>query len=204
MPRALVLKFRNKDIICTPEKVDRSKLYGFIDVEALDSKGRKCTLATLAEDGRTIVGIGGSAFGVLSPDGEWLEKSTLKAVDREGRDVKPVASSYSAPVLVSKTVTIDEYLSHNIKSVYMLNPEGQTEDLIAELKKGTIFTFPYSFRGGLAADAGFLIAGADGGFFFCVGQPTTIHFVGLEQISAPTEEDVDSEGDDDSLDFGMM
>ncbi len=84
MPRALVLKFRNKDIICTPEKVDRSKLYGFIDVEALDSKGRKCTLATLAEDGRTIVGIGGSAFGVLSPDGEWLENrrsrpSTAKA-----------------------------------------------------------------------------------------------------------------------------
>ena len=100
--------------------------------------------------------------------------------------------------------TIDEYLSHNIKGVYMLNPEGQTEELIAELKKGTIFTFKYSFRGGLEADAGFLIAGADGGIFFCVGQPTNIHFVGLEQASAPVDDDSSGDGDDDSMDFGMM
>ena len=76
--------------------------------------------------------------------------------------------------------------------------------LIAELKKGTIFTFDYSFRGGLEADAGFLIGGADGGVFFCVGQPTNIHFVGLEQVSAPVEGDSEGEGDDDSMDFGMM
>jgi len=140
---------------------------------------------------------------VLNPDGEWLERSTLKAVDREGKPVVPVGSSYAAPVRIHDTATIDEYLMHNIKSVYMLNPQGQTDELIAELKKGTIFKFPYSFRGGLEADAGFLIAGADGGIFFCVGQPTNIHFVGLEQVAAPVDDDGE-EGDDDSMDFGMM
>ena len=183
--------------------MDRTKLYGFIDVEALDSKNRKCTLATLADDGRTIVGTGGSSFAVMSPDGEWLERSALKAVDREGKPVVPVGSSYAGPVIIKHTATIDEYLSHNIKNIYMLNPQGQVEEFIAELKRGTIFQFPYSFRGGLEADAGFVLAGADGGIFFCVGQPTNIHFLGLEQLAAPVDDDEGS-GEEDSMDFGMM
>ena len=203
MARALVLKFDGTDIVCSPEKVDRTKLYGFIDVEALDTKGRKCQLATVAEDGRTIVGAGGSAFAQLSPDGEWLDKSKLKAVDREGKPVTPVESSYSAPVAVTKTATIEEYLSHNIKGVYLLNPESAGA-LLAELKKGTIYTFPYSFRGGLEADVGFILATPEGTPFFCVGQPTSLHFVGLEQANAAAEEDGEAGAEDASVDFGMM
>jgi hypothetical protein len=204
MPRALTLKFKNQEIVVTPEKVDRSKLYGYIDIEALDAKGRKCQLATLAEDGRTIVGMGGSAFAYLSPDGEWLEKAALKAVDREGKPVVPVPSTYAAPVAIKETATMDEYLSHNIKNVYALKAEAGLDALAAELKKGTIYTFPYSFRGGLEADAAFLLAAADGTIFLCIGQPTTIHFVGLEQMAPVIEDETEAEEDDDSVDFGMM
>jgi hypothetical protein len=204
MPRSLVFEYKKAQITCTPEKVDRSKLYGFVEVEALDSKGRKCTLATLADDGRTIIGLGGSAFGYLSPDGEWLEKSKLKPVDGEGKQIQPVASSYSAPVPLNKTATIDEYLSHNIKGVYVLRDEAALGAVVAELKKGTIYTFPYSFRGGLEADVGFLLAAADGTIFLVIGQPTTIHFVGLEQAAALTEDDTEEDSDDDSVDFSMM
>jgi hypothetical protein len=204
MARSLVLRFKDKEIAVNPEKVDRTKLYGFIDVEALDAKGRKCQLATLADDGRTIVGQGGSAFAQLSPDGEWLEKSTLKAVDREGKPIVPVESTYSAPVAVTKAASIDDYLSHNIKGVYALHSEGDLAALATELKGGKIYTFPYSFRGGLEADVGFLLASSDGTLFLCVGQPTTIHFVGLEQAAAPTEDEPEGEAEDDSVDFGMM
>ena len=205
MARSLTFQLNGKDFVCLPDKVDRTKLYGFIDVEALDGKARKCQLATLADDGRTIVGVGGSAFGYLSPDGEWLDKSTLKPVDPEGRAITPVASTYGAPVPLDRTVSIDEFLTHNIKGVYQLRSDGDLAPIAAALKQGTIFSFPYSFRGGLEADAGFLIAGSDGTLFMCVGQPTSIHFVGLEQAAAPMEDDTESaEGDDDSVDFGMM
>lgn len=203
MPRPLTLKFKNKDIVCVPDKVDRSKLYGSIDVEALDAKGRRCTLATLAEDGRTLVGIGGSCFAIISTDGEWLEKAKLRPVDREGRDIKPVGSTYAGPVQIRDMATIDEFLQHNIKNVYALKMDGQIDELMAELKKGTIFTFKYSFRGGLEYDIAFLIAGAEGGAFMCIGKPTTIHFVGLEQSALPDDE-TQAEETDDTLDFAMM
>jgi hypothetical protein len=205
MARSLVFDLNGAQISCNPEKVDRTKLYGFIDVEALDNKGRKCQLATLADDGRTIIGAGGSAFGYLSPDGEWIEKAALKPVDPEGKPIAPVASTYGAPVPLTKTATIDEYLSHNIKGVYVLRSEGDFSKLEAELKKGTIYTFPYSFRGGLEADVGFLLAAPEGGIFLAVGQPTKIHFVGLEQPAAVSDEsDEAADIEDEGVDFGMM
>lgn len=203
MARTLVLDYKGTQISCSPEKVDRTKLYGFIDVEALDSKGRKCQLATLADDGRTIVGMGGSAFGYLSPDGLWMDKSKLQPVNSEGKPIKPVPSSYDAPIPLKNTATIDEYLSHNIKGVYVAKLDGETAALLDELKKGTIYTFPYSFRGGLEFDVGFLLAGADGNIFFAVGLPTSIHFVGLEQVLPPETEGEEEVGDD-SMDFSMM
>lgn len=203
MARSLTFQLNGADIACSPEKVDRSKLYGFIDVEALDGKGRKCSLVTLADDGRTLIGAGGSAFAQLSPDGEWLDKATLKPVDVAGKQITPVTSTYSAPVPLTKTATIEEYLSHNIKGVYVLRAEGDLSALAAELKKGTIFTFPYSFRGGLEADVGFLIAAADGQLFLAVGQPTNIHFVGLEQAATLGDEETTEEGEDE-VDFSMM
>ncbi|MCZ7648097.1 MAG: hypothetical protein M5U26_23030 [Planctomycetota bacterium] len=205
MAKALVLKFRDADFSFFPEKVDRTRLYGFIDIEALDGKGQKCQLATLADDGRTVIGMGGTAFAQLSPEGEWLEKSKLKPVDPEGRPITPSASSYSAPVPLTAIASIEDYLSHNIKSVYVLRGEGDFSGLLTEIKKGTIYTFPYSYRGGLEADVGFLLADPNGNAFLAVGQPTNIHFVGLEQAAALTEEDTCSEEDvEESVDFSMM
>ncbi len=204
MARSLVFQLDGREFSLSPEKVDRTKLYGSIDVEALDSKERKCQLATLADDGRTIVGQGGSSFATLTPDGLWMEKSQLKPVNSEGKPITPVPSTYSAPVALTKKATIDEYLSHNIKGVYVLRSEGDFSPLIEELKKGAIFSFPYSFRGGLEADVGFLLAGQDGTPFMAVGQPMRVHFVGLEQAAVLTEEESGAESDDDAVDFDMM
>ncbi len=202
MAKPLVLQFAGADLNFFMEKVDRSKLYGWIDVEALDDKGRRCELVTLAGDGRTVVGPGGTSFGYLSADGDWLDKKTLKPVDREGKPITPVNSTFSAPVPLSKKATIEEYLSHNIKAVYLLASENDLGALTAELKKGTIFSFPYSFRGGLEASVGFLLASADGGLFLAIGEPTKIHFVVLEQAAALTEDE--TEETESEMDFGMM
>ncbi len=202
MAKPLVVSLGGSDFALNLNKVERSDLYGFIEVETLDEQGRKCTLATLADDGRTLIGASGSALATLSVDGDWLDKKALRPVDNQGQSMTPVQSSYSAPVPLQKTATIEEYLGHNIRSAYQVSSEADLGPLLAELTKGTIFHFPYSFRGGLEPDAGFLLLAADGTPFVAIGSQTRLEFVGLQQVGTAEEE---PEGEDDeSLDFSMM
>src|SRR5438045_869910 len=143
MAKPLVLTFGGAELPFEMERVDRSRLYGTVDTEALDEKGRKCELATLADDGRTLIGRGGSAIGLLAPEGEWLERSQLKPVDAEGKPITPVPSTFAAPVPLEKKATLDEFLSHNIRAVYILRTQADAAAIVKELQAGAIFSFPY-------------------------------------------------------------
>src|SRR6185295_18921094 len=62
MAKPLVLSFGGMEIPCPLCKVERSDLYGFVEIETLDEQGRKCSLATLADDGKRVITSGGTAF----------------------------------------------------------------------------------------------------------------------------------------------
>ena len=203
MAKPLVFKFGGGEAAFQLSKIDRSKLYGYKELEVLDQRGRRCELATLAGDGHTVVGRGGAALATLDADGCWAEKSQLKPVDIEGKEITPVASSYAAPIDALQACSVDEYLQHNIRLVYQLEAEGGVAALRDELKQGTIFKFPYSYRGGLEADAGFLLSGEDGNLFFAVGNPTKVEFIGLAQVAVVTDEDPETE-EMDLMDFDMI
>jgi hypothetical protein len=203
MAKPLVFRFGDKDVAFGLNKVDRSKLYGYKDLEVLDEKGRKCELATLAGDGRTVVARGGSGFAQLTADGNWCEKSALKPVDVDGKEIQPVTSSYSAPVPLADVTSVADYLQHNIRLVYQLTDEGETATVRNALKDGAIYKFPYSYRGGLEADAGFLLQGDDGNVFLAVGSPTKVEFVGLAQVAA-VEEETEAVEEGDLMDFDMI
>ena len=203
MGKPLVFAYGNANFSFDPTKIDRSDLYGFKEVEVLDEHGQRCELATLADDGKTVVGRGGVTYAYLAPDGAWCDKGGLKPVDLEGREIQPVPSSFSAPVPLVEKASLEEYLSHNVRSVYLMQSDGSPSELLAELRGGTIFKFPYSFRGGLEADAGFLLAGADGNVFLAVASPTKIEFVGLQQAAGMAEEE-GGEEEADMLDFDMI
>ena len=139
MARTLDFTYAGNTSACSIDKVDRRKLYGYVETEVLDGADQKCQLATLASDGRTVIPAGGIALATFSPDGLWLDKSELSAVDLEGKPIEPVASSFNAPIELSEIVGIDDYLSHNIRMVYALSAEeGIDAALVAELKKGSI------------------------------------------------------------------
>jgi hypothetical protein len=203
LAKPLVFQFGETEFAFQLNKVDRSKLYGYKEVEVLDEKGRRCELATIADDGRTVVGKGGTGFGYVSASGEWCEKVDLTPVDPEGNVIQPVPSSYAAATKLFETVTADEFLRHNIRLVYALDCESDVSELAAELKKGTIFSFPYSYRGGLEADAAFLLLGNDGNIFLAVGNPTDVEFVGLQQPVSMSESDEVVE-EADLMDFDMI
>jgi hypothetical protein len=203
MPKPLVLTLAGADLPLYLDKVERSDLYGYVEVETLDEHGRKCSLATLADDGKTIIPTSCSSLAMLSPDGQWLDKKALAPTDAHGNKLTPVPSSYSAPVPLLKQATIDEYLSHNVRSVYRISSDADLGPLLTQLKQGVIFQFPYSFRGGLEPDAGFLLLSGDGTPFLAIGSPTKLEMVGLDQ-AAPAAADDDEPSEDDDIDFGMM
>lgn len=203
MAKPLVFKFGGNELAFQLNKIDRSKLYGYKELEVLDQQGRRCELATLAGDGHTVVGRGGAALATLDADGRWCEKSQLKPIDLDGKEIAPVASSYAAPIESLQPCPIDEYLQHNIRLVYQLEAEGDVAPLRDELNSGTIFKFPYSYRGGLEADAGFLLSGEDGNVFFAVGNPTKVEYIGLAQVAIAEDENPETE-EMDLMDFDMI
>src|SRR5439155_13081804 len=121
----------------------------------------------------------------------------------DGKAIEPVKSTFDTPVTLDRTATIDEFLSHNITTLYQLSPDHASEALLKELHAGTIYQFPFSYRGGLEASAGFLLRGADGHLFLCVGIPTGCTFVGLQATAAVVSEDTAAD-EADSLDFSLV
>lgn len=205
MAKPLSLEFQGELIELQLEKVDRTKLYGYVETEVLDEAGKRCELGTLTGDGHSIVGKGGTALAYLSQDGLWRKKTDLKPVDVQGTVIAPVKSTFDATVSLDRTATIDEYLSHNIHLIYRLSSETMSAVFTDELKKGVIFQFPFSYRGGVEASAGFLLLGSDGNLFLCVGVPTKLEFIGLKSAAPIVPDDADAAtDDDDALDFSLV
>ena len=206
MAKPLVFQWGDRQLSFAMNKVDRAKLYGFKETEVLDEAGQRCELATLAQDGHTVVGRGGTAFGTLTVEGNWIEKGQLKPVDLAGQTLQPVASSFAAPVPLAETVTPEEYLDCAVRAVYQMDSSDEIGPLVQELTAGKIYRFPYSYRGGLEPDVGFLLANHEGKVFCAIGKPSKIEFLGLQQ-TAPAVEDEDQAGDEDeadAMDFSMM
>ena len=206
MAKPLVFQWRDRQISFQMAKVDRARLYGFKESEVLNDQGQRCELATLAQDGQTVVGRGGTAFGTLTVDGTWIEKGQLRPVDPAGQTIEPVASSFAAPVPLAEKVSAEDYLDCAVRALYLMETTDDIGPLADELKQGTIYRFPYSFRGGLEPDQGYLLVNAEGKVFCAIGKPAKVEFLGLAQAAAAVE-DEDTEGAEeeaDAMDFSMM
>ena len=191
---------------CAIHKVDRTRLYGSVEIEAHDESGQPCHLATLADDGQTLIPPGGIALAYLSPNGMWREKGKLRAVDPDGKPLPVVESSFKGTTALSRRVSHEEYLSHNIRLAYELETVsgGIPPELMEELRRGAVFAFPFSYRGGLESDTGFLLADPAGNPWMTVGKPAPVSFVGFEEpegLEAAGEPELEEE--EAELEFGF-
>jgi len=50
-------------------------------------------MVTLASDGHSLIGKGGTGLGQIDADGNWIEKKQMTPVDVEGQEITPVKSS---------------------------------------------------------------------------------------------------------------
>src|SRR5262245_15555530 len=190
MARALVLSLDGNEFPVQMQKIDREKLYGNIEIEAFDEEGNEAFLQILDADGKTLIDTGGTSLATLDEDGNSVDRKNLIPINSDGVEIEPVPSSFSAPNLLYET-TIDEYLSHTVKSVYILSPpEGSNfKPLEDGLSGDAIYKFDFSYRGGLEYDTAFLI-GTEKYVFMIIGVNTALKFVKLNQPSVlePVEE----------------
>src|SRR5271154_6533634 len=98
MAKPLVVEFAGESVNMSLSKIDRTRLYGYVDTEVLDETGKPCELGTLLGDGHTLIGKGGTGLAYLSQDGLWRKKAELRPVDRHGAVITPVKSTFDAVV----------------------------------------------------------------------------------------------------------
>ena len=204
MARQLVLSLDGREFPVSLIKIDRDKLYGSVEIEAFDEKGREASLRVLAADGKTLIDKGGTALTTVNEKGNSVDRPSLKPVDENGDPIDPVPSSFNAPNVLDRT-TSDDYLAQMVKSVYLLQPPedgGDIRYLLDHLDGEQIFTFPFSWRGGIDYDKAFVL-GADNEAFMIVGKQAEFKFLRLNQaVTLDTAEE--TEISDDDLDFDLI
>ena len=203
MPRELVLSLDGREFPVNMIKIDREKLYGSVDIEAFDEKGNEASLRVLAADGKTLIDRGGTALTTVNVKGTSIDRSALTAVDEDGEKIEPVPSSFNEPNVL-KRADVDDYLATIVKSVYLLQPpeEGNIDYLKDHLGPSQIYSFPFSYRGGLDYDQAFVL-GADNEAFMIVGRPAELEFMKLNQAAAlDSAEEQEISADD--LDFDLL
>jgi len=183
-------------------KVDRTKLYGDVRVEAFDENGERCQLVSIASDGQTLFGKGGISFATMNQDGDFVEKSELIPVDEEGEVIEFSESSFVGEIELTDTTSVEDYLSHQVKSVYMLENTDDPEALRQILENGEIYKFPFSYRKGIIVDTAFLLANESGDPFMILTSPSDIQFLSFNDNAGLDDEDEMDE--DDGFDFGSL
>ena len=207
MPRSLTFQFRNAQFEAELIKIDRSKIYGTVEVVTNDHEGAETTLMSLARDGRTLIGYGGTGAGYINKDGYWVETGERIPVDVDGDPMELIESSFSAPIPLEKTVSDEDLLDHPIRLAYHLGAEGLPDSLAEKLTAGDIYRFDFSYRGGPVADPAFLMTDLDGDLWLLIGNTSEVAFRDFKQVAlcaAAQTDEVEDDSEDDNFDFDML
>ena len=202
MAKALNFKLNDSTYDLEPIKLDRKKLYGWTEKVIMDNEDNECQVLSLYPDMAMIIPKGGIGLGAVSENGNWVEKSDMTYVDENGIEVKPVPSSFDEEIALNKTVSMENYLEHNITAVYSLQGEENHPEFVKAIQENKdIFTFEFNYRAGYEGDPAFIIEN-DGEIFILVGKKVEFEFIGLEESGILDEEEVEVE--EDEFDFSMM
>jgi hypothetical protein len=201
LARTLTFSIGDNEYNVSPSKIDREKLYGWSEVIALDDDGKKCNFVSMDETGTIIIPKGNLGLGILSSDGKWLERNSLKTVYMDGKDVKIIPSSYDETIHLKKIATPEELLDHIIIAFYELIG---TDPSLIEKVKSNIYTFTYSYSKGYEGNQAFLIEN-ENSLFLLVGHKIEFKMVSLNELSEIKDKISRNEKDlEDSIDFTMF
>ena len=203
MAKPLLFKIDNQVYDLEPLKLDRKKLYGWVDKVVLDNNDNECKSLSLYPEMSMIIPSGGVGLGSISHDGTWVEKSDMVYVQEDGSPAKLVPSSYDGEIDLNTSVSLELFLEHNITSVYSLQGEENHPNFVKAIQDNKeIFTFEFNYRADYEGDPAFVIENG-GEVFILVGKKIEFEFIGLHE-TAELDDEEDSEESEDEFDFSMM
>jgi hypothetical protein len=200
MAKNLTFNLQGKEYPFSTAKLDRSKLYGWTEVLALDKEGKSCKTLYMDRTGTLLIPKGGFTYGILDAGNNWVDKSELQAVDMDGNPAPLVPSSFAAPVMLEKTATVEEVLDHAITSVYELN--GESGELLKSVASGIIYTFIFNWKEDYEGDDAFLIESKNK-LYVLVGKKLEFGYIGIEEQGFVSDDEEEKE-ETDEIDFSMM
>lgn len=198
MPRQLTFVIESRKYQTEPVKIDRRKLYGWTGIEATDDAGELCGVVSTDQTGRLIVPKRGMAIGLLTPSGDWVERSELKTVTAEGRKARLLPSSYNTDIVLRKKATPCEYLNHNITDFYLLS--DAPEEFVLRIGED-IYTFEYCYTEGCEGSPAFLLSSGTK-LFLLIGETLSFEMIGYEEPGWIQEDR--SEEEEQEVDFAMF
>ena len=203
MAKAIQFAADNLKFAAALTKIDRDKVYGFIEVKVNDDKGNPCSMGSLLDDGRTLVLNGATALKTVDSKYNELDKKTLKVVYQDGTDAVLVPSSYEGEVKLIEC-SMDDLFNLEISSVYQLDFEdAEQKKAVSEfLGTGKVARFVFNYRADYEGADAIIISNANG-IFALTGR--IIDFPYLENKLAATSSNlVEETNDEEGMDFGML
>ena len=202
MAKNLTFTIGAKNYEAAPVKIERKKLYGWIEIKAIDDKGDECTAVSIDEGGELIIPKGGTGLGNLDAKGRWVDRGSLKTVFAQtGKPAVLVPSSYDGPIALDNAVSPEEFLDYEVTGFYQL--QDAPADFIKALKD-KIFSFVYNLRADYEGSPAFVFA-QDGVAYMFTGNKTDFTYLSLEQAGALEEDSGEEpEEENDEIDFSFM
>lgn len=203
MGKNLTFSIGKQTYAAAPVKVDRDKVYGFVEHQVLDKNGNVCTTGNLLDDGQTLILSGATAMKTVNTQNTEVDKKTLKTVYMDGKDAILVPSSYEGTIELTRAA-MDDLFNLEVSAVYQLTwaDADAKKGMLKELDGGQLFRFIYNYRADYeGADA--LLLAAQNQVFVLSGR--LLDFSYLEnKTAAPIAETESTEQEEEDMDFGML
>jgi hypothetical protein len=183
-------------------KVDRDKVYGFVEEQVLDINGNFCLTANLLDDGQTLILSGATALKTVTQDKREVDKSAVKTVYQDGTDAVLIQSSYDSKIELMNA-EMDDLFNLEVNTVYQLvwEDEFTKNDILKDLEGDKLFRFVFNYRADYeGADA--ILMSAQNNVFILTGKSKEFTF--LENKTVAPIIDAESPEQEEELDFGML
>lgn len=200
MAQELTFVAGGKDYVCSPTKLERSKVYGSTEKVVLDDNNQPCKAVSMDESGTVIIPKGGIAMGTVDQNLNWVERNELVAVNNAGQVIEQIPSTFSAPVTLDKKISIETFLDHSITTIYQLS--GSYADLIKFIGDD-IYEFRFNYRNSYDSSPAFLISN-ENGLFMLIGYKNNFEYITLQETAVIDAEEEETDSEDFDIDFSMM
>ena len=184
-------------------KVDRDKVYGFVEEAVTDKQGGICMSANLLDDGKTLILSGATALKTVNEKMEEVDKATLKTVYLDGSNAVLIPSSYDGEIKL-EPCSLDDLFDLQVDTVYQLIWEDETskKEMLGLLQDGNVYRFVFNYRADYeGADA--IVVGNGQDVFVLTGRLEPFEYLENKTVPPP-EEPAELQTEQEEVDFGML